>query len=176
MTVLITFVLIAMLRHAQHAPRILKNPEELPKSSLSVVPRYLTMNFRVCIVACLFFGAALQPASAQRYSFKNYTQDQGLRNTAVSYLLQDHTGLLWVATQNGLFWYDGNSFQEFENSRELPNKNIESLHESADGTLWIGSRQAVARRHGNHLEIINLGKPMEIIGAGSLASNGANRI
>src|SRR5947208_1172475 len=134
------------------------------------------MILRVLIVACFAFGAALQPALAQRYSFKDYTQEHGLRNTAVSYLLQDHTGLLWAATQNGLFWYDGNSFQEFENTWTLPNKNIESLHESPDGTLWVGSRQALARRRGNSLEIINLGKPMEIIGAGSLTSHGANRI
>ena len=50
------------------------------------------MILRVLIVACFAFGAALQPALAQRYSFKDYTQEHGLRNTAVSYLLQDHTG------------------------------------------------------------------------------------
>jgi signal transduction histidine kinase/CheY-like chemotaxis protein/streptogramin lyase len=134
------------------------------------------MPRRALIIASLVLVAALQPAWAQRYSFKSYTQDQGLQNTAISSLLQDRKGLIWVATQNGLYWYDGNTFQQVESGQKLPSKDIESLHESADGTLWVGTRQGLARRQGNAFETLDLGKPVEIVGAGSLASSGRNRI
>ncbi|HWZ44559.1 MAG TPA: ATP-binding protein [Candidatus Saccharimonadales bacterium] len=120
--------------------------------------------------------AALRLAQAQRYSFKSYTQDQGLQNTAISHLLQDHTGLIWIATQNGLFWYDGKVFREIEYPLELPSKDIESLHESADRTLWAGTRQGLTRRRGNHFETLDLGRRIEIVGAGSLASDGQGRV
>jgi signal transduction histidine kinase/CheY-like chemotaxis protein/streptogramin lyase len=123
----------------------------------------------------LALGMAL-PIHAQRYSFKSYTQDQGLQNTAISYALQDHDGLVWIASQNGLFWYDGKIFRQIENSEDLPSKDIESLHESADGTLWIGSRLGLARRRGNHFQLIDLGRRFEIVGAGSLASDLNNRL
>src|SRR5215467_15643027 len=122
------------------------------------------------------FAAGVQSLQGQRYSFKSYTQEQGLENTAISYLMQDHNGLIWIATQNGLFWYDGKSFRQVENSQEIPSKDIESLHESANGTLWIGSRTGVVRRHGNHFEKIPLNRAFEIVGAGSIASDPQNRI
>ena len=112
----------------------------------------------------------------QRYSFKTYGRDQGLANTAVTAMLQDRAGFIWVATQNGLFWYDGKSFRQFQSMTESPSKDIEALHESADGTLWAGTRRGLVRRKGSHFETINLGEVVEIVGAGSLASDQQNRL
>ena len=114
-------------------------------------------------------------AQTQRYNFKNYGREQGLTNMAVMAMLQDRTGFIWVATQNGLFWYDGKSFREFESMQESPSRDIEALHESSDGTLWVGTRSGLVRRKGSHFEKIDLGA-VEIIGAGSLASDQANRL
>ena len=46
-----------------------------------------------------------QVSLAQRYSFKHYGPEEGLK-TAVNRLLQDRDGFLWVGTSNGLFRYD----------------------------------------------------------------------
>lgn len=110
-------------------------------------------------------------AQTQRYSFKNYGREQGLTNMAITTMMQDRAGFIWVATQNGLYWYDGKSFREFESMQESPSRDIESLHESKDGTLWIGTRNGLVRRLENHFEKIDLGQPVEIIGAGSLTSD-----
>jgi len=48
--------------------------------------------------------------SAQQYTFRQYGPSDGLTNLGVNCLLQDHTGYLWVGTDNGLFRYDGNTF------------------------------------------------------------------
>src|SRR5437588_847665 len=113
-------------------------------------------------------------AQTQRYSFKNYGREQGLTNMAITTMIQDRTGFIWVATQNGLYWYDGKSFREFESMEESPSRDIEALHESKDGTLWVGTRRGLVRRRGNHFEKIDLGQPVEILGAGSLTSDSAH--
>ena len=125
--------------------------------------------FLVLLTACL-------PVSAQRYSFKSYTQDQGLTNLGINSMLQDHNGFIWAASQNGLFWYDGKSFHEFGTADELPSKTIEALHESPNGTLWVATRGGLLRRNGSHLEKIDIGGDVSIIGAGSLASDRANNL
>jgi signal transduction histidine kinase/CheY-like chemotaxis protein/streptogramin lyase len=115
-------------------------------------------------------------AQTQRYSFKNYGREQGLTNMDVTTMLQDRRGFIWVATQNGLFWYDGNSFREFESLQESPSRDFRALHESPDGTLWVGTRSGLARRQGSHFEKIDFGETIEIMGAGSLASDQENRL
>lgn len=123
--------------------------------------------FLVLLTGCL-------PVSAQRYSFKSYTQDQGLANLGINSMLQDHNGFIWAATQNGLFWYDGKSFHEFGTADE--SKTIEALHESPNGTLWVATRTGLFRRKGSHLQKINISEDVSIIGAGSLASDQANNL
>ncbi|HEV3036976.1 MAG TPA: ATP-binding protein [Candidatus Angelobacter sp.] len=130
----------------------------------------------VRLAVFVMLGAVWVSAQTQRYSFKIYGRDQGLANTAVTAMLQDRTGFIWVATQNGLFWYDGKSFRQFPSMTESPSKDVEALHESADGTLWAGTRQGLVHRKGSHFEIINLGEVVEIVGAGSLASDQQNRL
>ncbi|HEX3893401.1 MAG TPA: diguanylate cyclase [Terracidiphilus sp.] len=74
---------------------------------------------------------------AQRYSFREYTQ--GLGNLNIPSLTQDKTGFLWVGTQNGLYRYDGNQFQSYSEAQGMPDRTIQTLFLSPDGTLWVAS-------------------------------------
>src|SRR5215467_8049767 len=96
-------------------------------------------------------------ASAQRYNFKFYGQEEGLQNLAVQVVLQDREGFLWVGTQNGLFRYDGSRFKAFTKDDGLPGARIESLHETGDGTLWVGTGTGLARRRGERFEAVVMG-------------------
>jgi signal transduction histidine kinase/CheY-like chemotaxis protein/streptogramin lyase len=87
-------------------------------------------------------------ATAQRYVFKYYANEQGLGNLAVTCLLQDHIGFLWAGTDNGLYRYDGLSFTAFGTAEGLPSAHILSLRETADGTLWVGTNQGLAQQVG----------------------------
>jgi len=124
----------------------------------------------------MILAAVSASAQTQRYSFKSYSRDQGLTNMAITSMLQDRTGFIWVATQNGLFRYEGRTFREFERMNEFPSRDVVALHESQDGTLWAGTRRGLVRRKGSHFETINLGETIEIVGAGSLASDQAGRL
>ncbi|MDR3702519.1 MAG: two-component regulator propeller domain-containing protein [Candidatus Sulfopaludibacter sp.] len=103
------------------------------------------MGLRLRIAAVLLLLA--EAAWAQHYRFRHYGPEEGL-STAVSRLLQDRTGFLWVGTGNGLFRYDGARFQHFSTDDGLPSTSIRNLHETPDGTLWVVTGRGLARlRH-----------------------------
>lgn len=117
-------------------------------------------------------------APAQRYSFKDYTKDQGLANLALTCILQDSEGFLWVGTKAGLFRYDGQRFQEF-----LPvnpaDRSIEAIHQSVQGDLWVATELGhLLQRRGDHLEPVSMSEPVELTNPPSMdmfASDQQNR-
>ncbi len=128
------------------------------------------------VAGLLWLGLPL-PALAQRFSFKYYGQEQGLKNLNVSCLLQDRTGFLWAGTQNGLLRYDGRQFSAFGKSEGLPSSRIESLAESSDGTLWVATRKGLAfRRPGGPFTAVSLGVTSEVSGRASLAASRDGRV
>jgi signal transduction histidine kinase/CheY-like chemotaxis protein/ligand-binding sensor domain-containing protein len=101
--------------------------------------------------------ACVVPCQAQRYSFKHYLQDSGLTNLAVNTINQDKDGFLWVATDNGLFRYNGHRFQRFGTGNGLPQNDVVGLALSAGGTLWAGTPIGVAYWSGNRFYPVPLG-------------------
>jgi signal transduction histidine kinase/CheY-like chemotaxis protein/streptogramin lyase len=105
------------------------------------------------LVACCLTAPS---AWAQRYNFKFYGEEEGLKNLAVQAVLQDRAGFLWVGTQDGLYRYDGNHFTAFTSRDGLPGTRIEALYESADGTLWVSTGHGLARRVHDRFESVTL--------------------
>src|SRR5664279_2115135 len=81
---------------------------------------------RTSVLVLLLVGAM----PGQRYSFKEYGQNEGLTNLDVYCLMQDRTGFLWVGTENGLFRYDGRQFRAYTKAQGLPSVQIEALHQT----------------------------------------------
>ncbi len=119
----------------------------------------LTIIMRRC---WLHSALTCQPGllHAQRYNFKFYGEEEGLQNQVVQVVLQDRAGFLWAGTQNGLFRYDGSRFTGFYRTDGLPAGRIDSLYESVDGTLWVGTAPVgLARRVGERFETGAVGRP-----------------
>ena len=131
------------------------------------------MSVRFRLLALLALCAL--PAAAQRYNFKFYGDDEGLKNLAVQAVLQDRAGFLWAGTQNGLYRYDGNHFTAFTSREGLPGTRIESLYEAADGTLWVGTDRGLARRAGDRFESVSL-NGRELIGRQGISSDRQGRL
>ena len=94
----------------------------------------------------------------QRYSFKQYGQDEGLTNLDVHALMQDRAGFLWVATDGGLFRYDGHQFRGYTTAQGLPALQVFAIHQTSDGVIWAGTAEGLAwldgdvfKKSGNHL-------------------------
>lgn len=78
------------------------------------------------------------------YSIEYLTIDQGLPHNGVTSIIQDKQGFIWFGTFGGLTRYDGQNMKVFQfepgNPNSLTNNSIETLFESSDRKIWIGTK------------------------------------
>jgi len=141
--------------------------------------RWTGVGRRTCLrpLAVIGLVVTLAPPSllAQRYRFKYFSHGDGLNDTEVHCLLQDHTGFVWVGTSSGLFRYDGMHFAGFLQSRD-GTSSIDALAETADGTVWVGTHGGLARLRNGQMEFVDPPGWIRISGQGSLAADAHGRL
>ncbi len=115
-------------------------------------------------------------ASGQRYSFRHYGHEEGLRNLAVECLLQDGPGFLWAGTQAGLFRFDGHRFTEYGHDSGLIGTWINALHVDAGKTLWVGSNAGLEVQNGDRFDPVKLGGEMVPVAQDGIGSDGLGRL
>ncbi len=75
--------------------------------------------------------------------FTRLSLEDGLSQSSVNCIVQDHQGFLWFGTQDGLNRYDGYEFKTFhhddQESGSLSNNFIWALHVDKSGVLWVGT-------------------------------------
>lgn len=76
--------------------------------------------------------------------FEQLSLDQGLSQSVVNVILQDHKGFLWIGTDDGLNRYDGYNFKIYKPdvnlAHSLSDRSITALVEDDNGYLWVGTR------------------------------------
>ena len=63
----------------------------------------------ICLLCCLSLCQAAAHNSS-RIHFKRLSVNDGMSQSTVLALTQDHNGKIWVGTMDGLNWYDGYRF------------------------------------------------------------------
>jgi signal transduction histidine kinase/ligand-binding sensor domain-containing protein/DNA-binding response OmpR family regulator len=81
---------------------------------------------------------------AQReFNFTSLTTKNGLSANTVNVILQDHNGLIWFGTSDGLNKFDGTNVTIYshneQDSTSLPANEVVSLLEDKAGKLWVGT-------------------------------------
>jgi len=103
------------------------------------------------VVSPWLWSAPAAPAAAWQGSarFGRLSLDEGLSSSGVTAILQDHHGLLWFATQDGLNRFDGYTFRIYRGDPDDPaalsSSLINCLHEDQTGFLWVGTAQGLCR-------------------------------
>jgi diguanylate cyclase (GGDEF)-like protein len=102
-----------------------------------------------CALAALVpqHAFALDPDKAfEHYVSKSWSIQEGLPQISALAIAQDHTGYIWVGTQNGLARFDGVRFTTFTPGSEpaLPGIYIRALLVDRDGRVWIGTYKGLA--------------------------------
>ena len=129
------------------------------------------LRLLIGLAACL----APVTASAQRYRFKYYSHSDGLNDSEVHCLLQDHTGYLWVGTAGGLFRYDGANFVPFYTGDPGTDYMV-ALAQTRDGALWAGTRDRLGRMRNGRLEFVDAEARIKVSGQSSLAVDAQGRL
>ncbi|MGB0523317.1 MAG: two-component regulator propeller domain-containing protein [Flammeovirgaceae bacterium] len=74
---------------------------------------------------------------------ERFTIQHGLSQNHVLSILQDHSGFIWMGTQDGLNKFDAYQFRHYkevaEDSNQLNNDYILALHQTKDQKIWIGT-------------------------------------
>ncbi|WP_180540788.1 ligand-binding sensor domain-containing diguanylate cyclase [Nevskia soli] len=118
----------------------------------------------VCL-ACILMPAH---SYAQRYTFRNYGQDDGLKNPTARAIAQDRQGYLWVGTRRGLYRFDGERFQEFSTRWGVPGLIVQSLKTAPNGAVWVAHRRGLARISGEHLDTVSFPDQVQVTADGAL--------
>jgi signal transduction histidine kinase/ligand-binding sensor domain-containing protein/CheY-like chemotaxis protein len=89
-------------------------------------------------------------AVAQEYSFQVYGPIEGLQNSVILSLAQDHAGYVWAGTEGGLYRYDGTRFRLMGQAEGLPcSTEVHGLFVASDGSLWVNTCARIFRFDGN---------------------------
>ncbi len=101
-------------------------------------------------------------AQAQRVPVQFYGTAEGLKNLSVHDMAQDATGFLWVATENGVFRFDGSLFVEYGTGEGLPSTFTFDMCSSPGGRVWVATSRGVAVLDGGRFRPVALPPGFEL--------------
>lgn len=90
-----------------------------------------------CSVICSFACFSQKRA----FSFQHYGPEEGLSNTNIFAVKQDSNNILYLATQNGVYTYDGYNFIKIKPSPSLKSNFIRNIDFDDKGNLVIINRR-----------------------------------
>jgi PAS domain S-box-containing protein len=89
-------------------------------------------------------SAAPDDVARGQVRFRSFGTADGLRNLVVVSIAQDHSGLLWLATDDGAYRYDGQQMTHYGVRDGLPAMGVRVLGVAPDGALCAGTRDGLA--------------------------------
>jgi signal transduction histidine kinase/ligand-binding sensor domain-containing protein len=87
--------------------------------------------------------------SAQKFHFQNYNVQQGLIQSQVIAITQDHFDNLWFCTLGGISRFDGKVFTNYSETDGLISNFANSILADHDSDIWIGTVSGVSRFNGS---------------------------
>lgn len=103
-------------------------------------------TFLIWILSCSLM------ASAQQYGFRQYSRADGVAQSQVFALLNDHQGHLWLGTQGGgVNRWDGRKFQRYSVAEGLKHGKVHALFQDRRHDIWIGTNSGFSRFNGRQI-------------------------
>ena len=103
------------------------------------------LSFILIFLASLSAMAQTYSSAAQTY--KMYTSDGELSSALVHDIFQDHTGVVWIATEDGLTSFDGVKFFTYKHKegddQSLAHNLVRCVTEDKAGNIYVGTHQGV---------------------------------
>ncbi len=105
----------------------------------------MATSFRLLSIV-LFLAVS---ARGQQYHFRNFTVKDGVAQSQVYTMLQDHRGYLWLGTRGGgICRFDGTRFETFTEKNGLVSSYIRKVKEDKHHRLWIATDNGLSVYNG----------------------------
>lgn len=72
----------------------------------------------------------------QEYNFKQLTQNEGLNARSIFKIIQDKSGFIWLATDNGIIRYDGLNFKKYGAQQGFTQKGAFFIYIDKENIIW----------------------------------------
>ena len=82
-----------------------------------------------------------------------FTRSDGLSGDAISALLEDREGNIWVATVDGLDRFRNFAVPTISIKQGLSSRGVSSILAAKDGTVWLGTDYGLNRWNNGHITI-----------------------
>lgn len=108
----------------------------------------------------VFFLLTVNNCLSQQFNVKTYSFNEGLTTYNIKKVVQDKYGFIWVATQDGVFRYDGVNFEPYKKSNDSNSLRENFIFDIAlgnDDNLYVASFNAgvdvinIRTQHVTHL-------------------------
>src|ERR1700681_1721009 len=126
------------------------------------------------ILSGFFFVPAF--LSAQKLHFQSYNVQQGLIQSQVYAIAQDHYDNLWFCTLGGISRFDGKSFTNYSETDGLIGNYANSIVADQNSNIWIGTAYGVSRFNGISFKNFKFSKFPSGNVVKSVQMDGKNRI
>lgn len=105
------------------------------------------MKYRLVLSCVLLYLGIWAYAQTEQVEFEHIRTEDGLPHSTINDFIQDRLGYLWIATDNGLAYYDNNQVKVYQNQKDdtnsISNNQIYKLHIDSKKNLWIGTKQSL---------------------------------
>ncbi len=85
--------------------------------------------------------------------FINISHQHGYQNMRARSVVQTEDDILWVGTSEGLFSFNGTTFQKYRAQNGYPEVPMNDMKVDSNGTLWIASEAGLIRKNGEELTV-----------------------
>lgn len=105
--------------------------------------RFAILRFFYAAISCFIVMSvsAKETVTPQKYSVTYFSSRKGVEDGLVNDIIQDHKGLLWFASWNGLYRFDGYNFKNYKSQLEdkggLINDRLLKIAEDKWGCIWV---------------------------------------
>ena len=101
-------------------------------------------EFKLIYFAVVLFFTTNLFSQSSNLRFQRLTIKEGLSQSSANSIIQDHLGLIWLGTQDGLNRFDGYDVETFKHQikqpKTLSSSYVLQLYESSDHTLWVATQ------------------------------------
>jgi ligand-binding sensor domain-containing protein len=96
--------------------------------------------------------------NAQQYNLRNYSVTEGLAQSQVFTMVEDHQGFIWMGTRGGgLSKFDGLEFKNYSSKDGLLNDYIYDIKIDKRRNLWIATNAGVSKFDGKKFTNFKIG-------------------